>query len=101
MFRVVGEDVRTRSPHLVYLRWILNKITRHARSAEPRVFYVGKHAVQRVAEFVKRGPDFILSEQCRFSRRRLRNVEVIRDNRLRSEQIVLRDMSIHPRASTL
>ncbi len=57
--------------------------------------------MQRVPEFVKRGPHFILSEQCWFARRRLRNVEVIRDNRLRPEQIVLRDISIHPRASAL
>ena len=57
--------------------------------------------MQRVPEFVKRGPHFILSEQCWFAGRRFRNVEVIRDNRLRPEQIVLRDISIHPRAPAL
>ena len=57
--------------------------------------------MQRVPEFVKRGPHFIVSEQCRFARRRLRNIEMIRDNRLRPEQIVLRDVSIHPGAAAL
>src|SRR4029453_11710936 len=101
MFRVIAEDFRPRGPHLVYLRRILDEITRYTRSAEPRILYVRKHAVQRVPELVKRGPHFILSEERRFAWRRLRNVEVIRDNRLRPEQIVLRDISIHPRAPVL
>src|SRR5882724_6302766 len=101
MFRVIAEDFRPRGPHLVYLRRILDEITRHARSAEPRILYVREHAVQRVPEFVKRGPHIILSEERRFAWRRLRNVEVIRDNRLRPEQIGLRYISIHPRAPVL
>jgi hypothetical protein len=57
--------------------------------------------VQRVAEFVKRGSHFILSEQCRFARGRLRNIEMIRNHWLSPQQIVLRDISIHPRAAAL
>src|ERR1700754_2019134 len=60
MFCVIGEDFRPRGPHLVYLRRIFDEITRHARSTKPRIFYVRKHAVERMTKFVERGPHLIL-----------------------------------------
>src|ERR671919_2516110 len=54
MFRVVLEHFRPGRPHLVYLRRIFDKIARHARSAEPRIFYIRKHSVKRVTKLMKR-----------------------------------------------
>ena len=57
--------------------------------------------MQRVAELVERGVHLIGGEQRRLTRRRLRNVEVVDDDRLRAEQPRLLDEAVHPRAAAL
>src|SRR2546425_12861781 len=50
MFRIILEHFRPCGPHFVHLRRVLDEVTRHARSAEARIFYIREHSVQRVAE---------------------------------------------------
>src|SRR4030095_8930387 len=63
MFRVILEHFRPGRPHLVHLRRILDKVARHTRSAEPRIFYGRKHSMERVTELMKRSAHFVMSKQ--------------------------------------
>src|SRR4030095_11130825 len=89
MFRVSLEHFRPGRPHFVHLRRILDEIARHARSAESRIFYVRKHSVEGVTELMKRSAHFIMREQGRFARWRFRDVQMIGNDRLGSEQVAL------------
>ena len=79
------QHFRPSRPHLVDLRRVLDKIARHSRPAESRIFHVRKHAVQRVAELMKGSADFVVGEQGRLAGRRLRDVEMIGHDRLGCE----------------
>src|SRR5207302_8595625 len=60
MLGEILQDLRPGRPHFVYLRRILDEIARDARSAEPWIFHVRKHSVERVTELVKGGASFIM-----------------------------------------
>src|SRR5947207_14972892 len=99
MLSKILQHFRPGRPHLVYLRRVFDEIARHAGAAEAWIFHVRKHSVERVTEFVKRSPDFVVSEQSRFARRRFRDVEMIRDHRLGCEQTGLLNISVHTDAA--
>src|SRR3954452_11233615 len=101
MLRVVLEYFRPSRPHLVDLRRIFDEIARHTRSTEARIFYVREHAVQRVPELVKRGPDLVECEQRRLAGWRFRNIKMVRDNGLGAEQSALPNVLVHPGATAL
>src|SRR4030095_11088044 len=99
MFRIILEHFRPCRPHFVYLRWVLDEVTRHACSTEPRIFYVGKHPVQRVAKLMESSAHLIVGEQRWFPGRRLRNIEMVCNDRLGREQIALLHIRVHPCAA--
>src|SRR5438105_9158350 len=70
MFGEVLQYLRPNRPHLVNLRWILDKIARHACSAKPRIGHVRKHSMQGMTELMKSSPHFIVRQQRRFAWRR-------------------------------
>ena len=84
MLGVILQHLRPIPPHLVDLRRILHEVARDTSAAEARILYVRKHSMQRVTEFVKRSPCFIGRQQSRLTFRRLGDVEMIRDDRLRA-----------------
>src|ERR1700730_13225873 len=96
MFREIFQDFRPGRPHFVDLRWIFDKVPRHAGSAETRIFDVRKHSVKRVTEFVKSGADLIVGEQRRLAWGRFWDVEMVCDHRLGSEQFDLLNISDPP-----
>src|SRR5882762_4126171 len=99
MFRIILEDFRPCRPHFVHLRRVLDEVTRHARSTEARIFYVRKHPVQGMAELMESSAHLIVREQRWFARRRLRNIEMIGNDRLGPEQIALLHVRVHPCAA--
>ena len=101
MLGVIFQHLRPNRPHLVNLRWILDEIARNTRSAEARIFHIGKHSVQRVPEFMKRGPHFVVGQQGRLARGRLRNIQMIRHHRFGAEEVALLNVGVHPGAAAL
>src|SRR6266576_5343345 len=89
MFRVILQHFRPGRPHLVNLRRVLHEVARHARSAEPRIFYVRKHSMERVTELMKRSAHLIMGQQGWFTWRRFRDVQMIGDDRFGSGQFAL------------
>src|SRR4051794_28794148 len=77
MLGEILQDLGPGRPHFVYLRRILDEIPWHARSAEARIFHIGKHSVKRMTELVKGGAGFVVGKQRRLARRGFRNVEMI------------------------
>ena len=53
--------------------------------------------MQRVTKLVKHRRHFVERQQCRFARRRLRDIQVIRNDRLASHEVRLRHVGVHPR----
>jgi hypothetical protein len=83
---VVGQHFRPGHPHLVDLRRELDEVARHAGAREARVLHVREHAVQRVAELVEHGAHFVVGQQGRLAGGRLRDVQVVGDDRVGAQQ---------------
>ena len=101
MLRVILKHVRPARPHFIHLRRVFDKIPRHARSAEPRIFHIGKHSMKRVTKFVKRSPHFVVCQQRRLAGRGFRNIEMVHDHWFEGEQLALLNVGIHPCTAAL
>ena len=95
------EDRGIHRPVLVELRGKLDEVARRRSPGEARIFRVGEHPVQCVAELVEHRDDVVEADERRLTGRRLRQVADVVDDRPCAEQLRLTDEVRHPGAAVL
>mmetsp|Transcript_53120 Transcript_53120/g.124204 ORF Transcript_53120/g.124204 Transcript_53120/m.124204 type:complete len:781 (-) Transcript_53120:457-2799(-) len=98
---VVGQHGRPARPDLVHLGRVLDEVGRRLGAREARVAHLREHAVQRMAELVEQGADFVPGQQRRLAGRRLGDVEMVGHHRASALVGVLRHVFVHPRTALL
>ena len=93
----VAEHFRIADPVLVELRRELDEVARGVGARQARVFLIGEHAVQRMAELVEHRDYVVIRQQRRLARCRFGEVGDVVNHRLGAVELRLIDEVAHPR----